>query len=472
MKKYFFIITAFLSVILSSCSNEDIEIINHSGFSLNISTQSVYDDFGITEPFKNLFLGGKGYSIGVYSFIYDEQGGLVASDSTYVDTFQRINLNFQSLRSGNYTLVTLEMIVENADNYSSPNWVIIDKDNLETIKIVNKDYTSYWYSAVGLYTAPITIIPGEDQEKMVDPKGIGVIIGNEITNFDASDYVYVGFFTKDQPQGRLLSPSYKQDERFVYDHYNESNVWTSRGYDYDKKGLSYYVGFDVYLLEEGLIRYCYGALSLKSDGSLDSNFYPCPSTNSTFIVKDGLRYYGGYIYKGGQAGSDCTANLFDTYDAFNNWYENNQVYYSSYVEPYLEWGSTATSVKNYMTNAGLEFADSGINEETETYWTVFRNTAKTVYYEYHFDQNMSNLNTAYMSFDTDYFTISSIKSKLTEIYGEGNYSSELDGYVFGSDKTVLLLSNDISDGFIDVVYIPNTSRGSIFPQAKYFGIKK
>lgn len=471
MKKYLYIIVALFCTLSACTDGKEIDINYSSGLTLNVSTQSVYDNFELTESLKNGLLGGKGYSIGIYSFIYNDKGLLVASDSTYVETFQRVNQNFKSMRDGNYTLVTLEMIVENEDDYSSPNWVILDKDNLETIKLVNKNYVSYWYSAVGLYTGPISINHKDGQEIRIDPKGIGVVINNYCMYFDSSNYVYVGFFTKDQPKGRLLSPSYTGADRFVHDSYNESDVWTSRGYIYNGGSpLEDYDGFDIYLLEEGLIRYCYGAHKLKSDGSIDWGFYPCPSANSTFTVKDGMTYFGGYLYKGGQAGQDCVANLFDTYNDFYKWYNENKVDKNSYVLPYLEWGSSFNSVKSYMTNAGLEFVKSDVNEATEIFWSIFRNSASTILYQYQFDKNQNNLKAVYTSFDTDYFNMSSIKSDLTKIYGEGDYNETLDGYIFSSYQTVLLLSNNVSDGYIDVLYIPNTAtRGVEFQLIKRFG---
>lgn len=458
MKQYIALLSVLLTVIFTSCSNEDIEIINSSNLKINITTQSVYDDFECSEPFKNRFLGGKGYSIGVYSFIYDEKGKLTSSDSTFVDTFQRITQEFKTLNKGNYTLITLEMLVENDNNYASPNWVIIDKESLETIKIVNKNYTSYWYSAVGLYTSSLSIDSSQDLEKNVNPKGIGTIIKNEITNFDVSKYACVEFFTKDQPKGRLLSPSYDGEDRFVYDHYNESNTWTARGYNYNKSGLSSDIAFDVYLLEEGLIRYCFGALSLNSDGNLDSSFYPCPSKNSTFTVRDGSIFYGGYHYIGGPEGQDCVAALFNSSNEYDNWYKS---YLETYVKPYLVWGASANDVDAYMTKSGMKLDDFGFVEESSMYWSYYCNSSNTVFYEYQFDLNKNNLNTVFMNFDDDYFTISSIESDLTKTFGQGQYSADLSGYIFESNTTLLLLSTDTSDGFITILYIPNANTRSI-----------
>lgn len=470
MKQLLTILAVFFTVVLSSCSNEDIEMIDSSNFQINISTQSVYDDFKIAEPFKNNFLGGKGYSIGVFTYIYDNSGSLATSDSIYVDTFGKVSQEFNNLRVGDYTLITLEMLVENNNNQTSPNWLIAGQDHLETLRVVNKNFTSYWYSAIGLYTENINISKGNINKEIV-PKGIGCIISTTMSNFNFSNYVSVDFLTKDQPKGRLLSPTFKGEDRFVYDHYNESHTWTTRGYYFQQEGLPSSIDIDVYLLEEGLIRYCFGAEGLKADGTLDSSFYPYPSANSTFQVADGSTYYGGFVYTGGSENSDCQAGLFNFYYDYKTWYDKIISSYStSYIQPYLTWGASSEEVNTYMINSGLNLLDSDYNSESNIFWTAYSNNSRTVLYEYQFDSNKNNLNCVFMNFDTDFFTISDIKSDLTKLYGSGEYSSDLEGYIFASGNILLLLSTNVSDGYITVLYVANTTNSpkkSLVQRAAY-----
>jgi len=458
MKKYF-PLTIVLGVLFASCSNEDIEIIDSADLSLNISTQSVYDDFNMADAFKSRFIGGKGYSIGVFSYIYDKNGSLSASDSTFVDTFGKITQNFSNLKAGDYTLVTLEMLVENDNNYSSPNWVIAGQDNLETLQILNKEYTTYWYTAIGVKTESFTLPKGGISKEIL-PKGIGVVIETNMTNFNNSDYLCVNFFTKDMPKGRYLSPNYEGEERFIYDSYTESNVWTPRVYTYTDE-LPAYVGLDAYLLEEGTVRYCFGAQKIGSDGKLENTFHPCPNNNSFFTVNDGMTYYGGYHYIGGDPGYDCQAAMFNTYTEYDSWYKQLISNYSTaYTKPCLQWGTNATVVNNYMNSNNMALTDSGSDEASNKYWTYYINSSATVGYEYNFDYNQSNLNAVFMNFDTDYYTVQSLKSDLSQSYQGGEYSSELGGYFFMSDQTLLLLSNDTSNGYITILYIPNDSSSS------------
>ena len=102
MKKILYSLIAVLAMVMSSCSNDDIEIIKTGGVTFNVSTQGVYDDFEVSDDFKNRFLSGS-YNVGVYTFIYDETGNLAASDSVYTQTFGNIPQTFTSLKTGNYT---------------------------------------------------------------------------------------------------------------------------------------------------------------------------------------------------------------------------------------------------------------------------------------------------------------------------------------------------------------------------------
>lgn len=472
MKKYFAIFAVLFTVILSSCSNDDIEVIDSCNFQLSVSTQSVYDDLGMSEDFRNRFLGAdKDYSIGVYSFIYDTDGNLAASDSTYVDTFGRVTQEFNGLKTGNYTLVTLEMLVDKSDGYSSPNWLIAGQDRLETIAIFNKSLVAYWYSAVGLYTSEFSFSKGNSVKEVI-PKGIGCTVRVSYNNFDFSKYACVGFFTKDEPKGRLLSPFIGETDRFVYDDYNESNVWNYRGYRYPgEDGFDNSEVQDIYLLEEGLIRYCFGAQTLEPNGDL-SSFIAYPSRNTTFQVNDGEKYYGGFVYIGGDDSSDCEARLFSLDSDYQKWLKNidlNFAQNSNYVKPYLSWGASANEVNTYMTDAGLQLRDSGNNNETGTYWAYYTNTVNTVSYEYQFDLNQKNLNVVFMNFDKNNYTFDFVKSDLTQSYEEGVYSEDLDGYFFASDDTMLLLYE--TDSVITVLYVPNVASSTKLIPAKIANFK-
>lgn len=61
MKKILFALVALLTIFFSSCSNDEIEISTVGklqDLTINIPTQNVYDNFNISEDFKNNYLSG------------------------------------------------------------------------------------------------------------------------------------------------------------------------------------------------------------------------------------------------------------------------------------------------------------------------------------------------------------------------------------------------------------------------------
>ena len=356
MKKILYSLIAVLAMVMSSCSNDDIEIIKTGGVTFNVSTQGVYDDFEVSDDFKNRFLSGS-YNVGVYTFVYDETGNLAASDSVYTQTFGNIPQTFTSLKTGNYTAITLEMLVDADENYQSVNWVIVGKDKISTLEIVNKDFKAYWYSAVGYSTTKFSLGQGNQSFNIV-PKGMGAIVRTSMTNFDQSDYKCVNFFTKDQPVGRYLNPALSGEERFHYDSYNETNTWIERGYVYKSAGLDNVEAPSIYLLEEGDIRCCFGAQKEDENGKLIGSFWAYPNANTILSVVDGNRYYGGFHYLGG-SDEKCAAGLFDTWDNYLTWYKSLTTVNTLVPDLYMTWGGSVTNVQTFMKGYSMTLGKSG-----------------------------------------------------------------------------------------------------------------
>ena len=158
MKKILFALVALLTIFFSSCSNDEIQIsttLRDYKLTYNISTQGVYDEFGITNSLKEKFLSDN-VTIGVYTYIYDQNENLIASDSTYSKTFGQVSQSFD-LKEGTYTTVTLEMMVDENLGNSSESWVIVGQDKLSTIEVCQRVDQAYWYSAIGAYTNTVEV---------------------------------------------------------------------------------------------------------------------------------------------------------------------------------------------------------------------------------------------------------------------------------------------------------------------------
>jgi hypothetical protein len=323
---------------------------------------------------------------------------------------------------------------------------------------VNKNYTAYWYSAVGVATNKV-VIANEGVTIDATPKAIGAIVRSYFLNFDKSPYKEVALYTKDQPKGRFLSPNYSGDERFVYDKYLESNVWSARGFTYNSTGFtSSEVEKDLYLLEEGNLRYCFGVSINDSDGKPTNYFKVYPSRDTWFKFADGVNYYGGISYIGGTEGSDCAAAMYNTFNELSSWYGSLEYNYNQTsttdAKPYLTWGANASSVNNYMIGAGMNFYWDVT--EDESYYAQYVNSNSTLVYQYRFDLDKSNLNQVLLEYQKSSYTLSAIRSALAAEYEDYGYQEDGEYYYYESSTTAIGVFE--YDDTYNVLYIPNSTR--------------
>ena len=470
MKKIIFSILAFAGI-LASCSNDDIEVNTYGDIVYAVSTQSVYEEFEVLEDLKTKLLS-KDYNIGIYTFIYDEAGDLVASDSLYTTTFGRIEQNFNYLPCGHYTAITLEMMVNKNENNTSESWVIVGQDNMSTLEILNKTYIAYWYSAVGLSTQTITVSKGQNQVYEIKPKGIGAIINTYFENFDYSNYVRASFHTKDQPVGRYLSPVYSGDDRFHYEKYNEERVWDERGYVYYEK-IPNDIGRGIYLLEEGIIKCCFGAYKPNTTGGYINSFYAFPHNNYKYTVEDGRLYYGMFCYVGGAEGYDCEATLDDNFEDIYKWFSSLKFNFVQEAEPYLNWGASASAVATYMNNSGMKLVGDGYNDDNTSYFTYWTNYSNTLGYEYIFEPSKTNLKSLLMIYSKQNYKKTDVMNKLKSKFIYDGYDESFGGeLLYSADfSTMILVMED--DEYILVMYVgasplsaPKRTKSSILPIIK------
>lgn len=479
MKKYIYSFAALLVLFLSACTNDDIEIeqigVAPTGdLTVSVSTQSVYDDFGVADEFKTRFLSGS-YNIGLYTFVYDEAGNLAASDSVYTQTFGKISQEFKNLKEGNYTSITLEMLVDADHDYQSDNWVIVGKDKLSTLEIVNKNNAAYWYSAVGVATHKFQVEKNKYNSVAVTPKGIGSIIDTRMTNFDQSEYKSLTLFTKNQPLGRYLDPNLLGDDRFHYGSYTAEREWTHRGYVF-KSEISSIESPTIYLLEESRINYCFGARKVDSSGKIINSFIAYPDRNSYFTFEDGKRYYAGFHYVGNDL---CEAGIFNTELEYNNWYNEKTSpipyldYLLSYDGPFISnfsspsvcktWGASVNIVQSNMrglTDFSLcEGANGKAVYVSDNVYEIAYMSGNHSIVAYSFTSETSGL------FETDILYPKSMFKKETIIkYLDENYkfmASQGDVYMYMTqDNTTIVMffphlkNEKVWDiGFVDKNYI-------------------
>ena len=461
MKKILYSLIAVLAMVMSSCSNDDIEIVKTGEVSYTVLTQNLYDSFGTTNSLKEKFLA-ENVKVGIFTFIYDGNGDLVSSDSVYSKTFGQIQQNF-TLHEGKYTAMTIEMMVDEDLGNVSESWVIVGKDKLSTLEIRQRIAQAYWYSAIGSIATTFDVSNTNSSQLVVAPNPIGTIVNMRALRFDnTEDYDCVYFTTKDQPVGRFLSPKYIGAERFHYEDYTAENTWCIRGYQLKQPTLSYNVGLDVYLLEEGRVHCSMEpSHSVEKDGQLQFGSWPYgfPSDNFYYDFKDGRTYYAGLAFVGGGGSNECVAKIFEDKSTYNKWVLNlPSITSPKDIEPYLEWGASASVVNSYMVNGGMKFIGKGTNKDNSIYYAAYSNSKETLNYEYRFDISQTNLSNLLMTYSSTAYSFNDILSKLKQKFNYKGYNESLGGYYLESNTTIALMI--YGEDTFKVLYVDNRSSNS------------
>ena len=465
MKKILYSLIAVLAMVMSSCSNDDIEVIKTGGVAFNVSSQGVYDDFGISDDFKNNYLSGS-YYIGIYTFVYNSDGSLAVSDSLYTKTFGNVEQRFDNLKYGEYTVVSVEMLVDEDDSYQSAAWRIIGKEKLSTLEIVHKDfidkskkeedksYVAEWQMAVGCATCNFVIDRKDEYVLNLIPKGLGAIINTYMTNFSQSNFKALFFYTKNQPVGRYLNPNLVGDDRFHYDKYTEERVWTHRGgawYDYIPDPFKP----RVYLLEAGNVLCCFGAHIENADGTLNPGFNSCPNDNTKYLVEDGKTYFAGFHYLGGE-NEDCIGDIFCEYSQYLKWYSSLPT--SIIPKLYQTWGASVRDVQKYMNNYEMVLGEEGVAslQDDGNYAISFigRNQENSIYYV--FTSQTSGLFEIMINYPNNNSNFTQILDYLNSNYELLVNSEDIYMFVSSDEKTGVVLS-PVEDSLVLVFIDMNSS---------------
>ena len=110
MKKILFAIVALVALILSSCSNDEIEIVESQPkgvFTCNVNVTSLYDEFDMTNDITEM-IRDKKYAIRVYALLYNPKGECVKSLYSTTTRLSTLGIAFKDIEEGNYTLVTIQ----------------------------------------------------------------------------------------------------------------------------------------------------------------------------------------------------------------------------------------------------------------------------------------------------------------------------------------------------------------------------
>ena len=464
MKKIFYAFAVILLGLASACTNDDIEITTvgklHS-LTANINTQSVYDEFDITSDIREI-MRDQDYSIGIFAFLYDSKGNLIAEKASQQFTFNNIAENFNDLLDGSYTLITVETLVDPEENNQAPDWSFTGKEKISTLQISQDSYEVYYPFVLGVSTTDVIISDG-DRSIAVTPKAIGSLIQLRFVNFDKSTHVQVGFATNDIIASYRLDPSLSRTDRFSTDLTKSGyiNLRCERDIDSDN------IGATRYILESSIqYRFCY----VKAENEGTGTWTNYESNEGTVVLEDAETYYGGFYYVNS---STTPKSYLGDNSGFRDWYTqvttastDNGLVPSSVS---MNWGSSVTTVQTAMNGYSLTTGSSGraILQDDGSYMIDYSGKGREAKILYFFTSATTGLFEADVQYNKSSVTSSEILAYLNANY---TYLAEESGtYMYcTSDFNTYVLFYEVDGvwniGFVDVNYINNSNVKAFIPR--------
>lgn len=454
MKKILYSLLAFVIVLLSSCSNDDIEITTVGKkykLAYNLSIQGVYDEFEITPNVREI-LRDHSWAIGVSTYVYDKDGKLVDSKFTHQYTFNSIREDFTDLQEGSYTIVSIETLVDPDDEFEADNWSVEGEEMLSTLQI-EQVYSEVRYPFV-LGVCTNNIVLSGDQTLNATPKAIGSLLHLTYLNFNKSTYADVGLGTNDIISAYRLDPTLSHADRYVINNTSTGyfNLRAKRGIDGDNT-----ITLTRYVLEASIDWKFY--YKLKENAGTETWTY-WESNTGTTVLEDGKTYYGGLSFVG--LNTPCKSYLGDK-EGFNSWYLALPGGSASLVpDLYLTWGGSVANVQAAMNGYTMTLGEAGHAVQTNTgvYEINYAGKGKESKISYAFTSETKGL------FEIDVlYDKASVTSKEILAYLDANYNFVIESdsvYMYSSlEQNMYVLFFEAEGmwyiGFVDIDYIDATS---------------
>jgi hypothetical protein len=468
MKKLFLLVM-LVSVMVSSCKNDaiDVNVKNTPepkvSLTVNISTTSGFEPFNI-ENYKSQYLTESyPYFIGVTTFLYDASGTLVGSGNSHTKTFNQVTQSFSGLNKGNYTVVTVETLVNSDYSYTSDFWNIEGSNNITTLSLtLNTDKASKTRIDGGAVVAisSKTINVSSDMTESLTPSPVGTIVHTYYLDFDKSNYVLVAFYSKNQPIGMYLNPSIPSSEKYIYEKNLDTNIFAIRDYVSDAVFTKQEYERSVYLLEEGNVQWCFGSSTQEFLDAGKMREYP--RGQSYLTSESGKNYYAAFCYVGGPEDNNCEVFIGNSEAEAAAWYKSldksKQISKELYKEPYMTWGGSVADVKTYMSSYSLE-KDIQLGSSGSYYMQYrgqdYRNN--DMIYQYEFKQSTTGLETINVLLDGTRIKEDDIKTHL--LYSGYVYSHDLDSnslHVYTSSKSIAGYYKTSTGNYV-VIYVERSA---------------
>lgn len=462
MKKILYPLLALVALLVVSCSNEEIEITTVApihNLNINISTQGMYDTFGLTEKVRQNYLRDKKYAIGVTTFLFDSNGNLVESLFSSAYTFGQINHSFDKVVEGNYTIISVEMLVNPNNDLSSDCWKFEDTDKLSTLQVGQKTHLVSDINALGV-TSQNVVVSG-DASINLSPSAIGSLVHAHYYNFKNSTNVEVAFATGNVIDAYKLDPSLSSNDKYYYKNYTESGFTNIRGSLTAEESESSYL--TLYLLEPNID----WKFNFKKQDDLETNKWTYYEQNTgKSVLQDGVVYYGGFYYLGDEY---YPLSYFGDKNGFDTWLEQTQSIYDNivrFVTPYQSWKSSVNAVQSYMNQYTMTIGSSGkaILQNDGSYMLSYNGKNSESEILYYFTAETTGLFEADVLFDKGKVKKDALLDCLNDNYSFLVESEGLYMYCTSDGLTYVVLSETEDSwviGYVDVSYVNPTNANNI-----------
>lgn len=174
MKKIFFILTSVITLILSSCSNDDIPV--------SLSTTFKINPANVIQPFSYEINPGdlegvdSDNTLRVRLLVYNSEGVLVQTETQYLSSYASVMSTAINLENGNYTAVVITDVVEkDGENISWACWELSDENSLTTAKITDLGYIGGKAKILGIGSKKFSI-SGASEEILINPTPAGAVL--------------------------------------------------------------------------------------------------------------------------------------------------------------------------------------------------------------------------------------------------------------------------------------------------------
>lgn len=176
MKKYLAIFAVLFTVILSSCSNDDIPV--QMGCTVRVNPNTVISGFAEYNA-GELTNIPTGFQLRVHLYVYDMNGNNKFSDVQYTSDYSHYITFNVDVPMGEYRILTTTDVVTTDGRVEF--WTFSDEENLTRLKITKSDYVAGPCGILGYASQTITVDAGGELYD-IDAKPAGALIFAGVQN--------------------------------------------------------------------------------------------------------------------------------------------------------------------------------------------------------------------------------------------------------------------------------------------------